>query len=209
MYPSLASVAEWQTDLCPVQGIRQAPRRGRGWEGLCPHFSWDSNYVIRDLASDIRGSFFFIIWRIDIRNKEQLKLLSKLLLRLLILDSFPAISEDFKSFSHLSAPLKNPLRRKGRTETIILNLISAYFQGTENTKCIFFRTRNNFLDPRQFTCDTRQLDYLVFPVFKSENNFVKEILLRRRLGFSLICLWILQNVRFGFYRLWKHESTFS
>lgn len=112
MYPSLASVAEWQTDVCPVQGIRQAPRRGRGWEGLCPHFSWDSNYVMRDLASDIRGSFFFIIWRIDIRNKEQLKLLSKLLLHLLILDSFSAISEDFKSIFAFKRPTQKPTAPK-------------------------------------------------------------------------------------------------
>ena len=107
-YPSLASVAEWQTDVCPVQGTRQATRRGRGWEGFCPHFSWDSNYVSRDLVSDIRGGFFFIIWQIDIRNKEQLKLL----LRLLILDSFPAISEDFKSIFAFKRPTQNNTARK-------------------------------------------------------------------------------------------------
>ena len=39
---SRTSVAEWQTDVCSVQGTRQAPRRGRGWEGFCPHFSRDS-----------------------------------------------------------------------------------------------------------------------------------------------------------------------
>ena len=50
--------------------------------------------------------------------------------------------------------------------------------------------------------NTTRASHSVFPFVKSENNnFVKEILLQRRLGFSLICLWILQNVRFGFHRL--------
>ena len=111
-YPLLA---EWQTDLCPVQGTRQAPRIGRDWESFWPHFSRDSNYAIRDLVSDIRGGFFFIIWRIHRYQLKQgaikTKLLLKLLLRSLILDSFPVISNQF---SHFSAPLRNPLRGKGQ-----------------------------------------------------------------------------------------------
>ena len=54
----------------------------------------------------------FIIWRIDIRNKEQLKLLSKFLLRLLILDSFPAISAELKSIFAFKRPTQKPTARK-------------------------------------------------------------------------------------------------
>ena len=98
--------------------------QGERLRGLLPHFSWDSNYVIRDLVSDIGGGFFFIIWRIDITNKEQL---SKLLLRLLILDSFPAISEDFKSIFAFKRSTQKPTARKRGTLTSVLNLTSANF----------------------------------------------------------------------------------
>ena len=71
-------------------------------------------YVIRDLRSDIFVVVSFLSYaeHIDIRNKEKLKLLLKLLLRLLILDSFPAISEDFKSIFAFKRPTQKPTSRK-------------------------------------------------------------------------------------------------
>ena len=85
-------------------------RAGGGAErAFAPTFH-EIQIVIRDLVSDIRGGFFSITWRIDIRNKEQL---SKLLLRLLTLDSFPAISEDFKQ--EPTRPTQKPtVRKRGR-----------------------------------------------------------------------------------------------
>ena len=102
-----------------------------------------------------------VFWRIDIRNKEQS---SKLLLLLLILDSFPAISEDFKSFFAFKRITQKPTARKraliNYNFKFNIRLFSSYWKYELNIFFRMFRTRANFLDPQQFTRDTRRLDYL-------------------------------------------------
>ena len=63
----------------------------------------------------LRYSWAFLFYHMANRYQKQgaIKKLSKLLLRLLILDSFPAISEDFKSIFAFKRPLKNPMLGKG------------------------------------------------------------------------------------------------
>ena len=79
MYRSLVSVAEWQTDVCPVQGTRQALRMGRVWEGFCPNFSWVSNYVIHDLVSDIRAGLFFYHMMNRYQKQGAINIISKII----------------------------------------------------------------------------------------------------------------------------------
>ena len=61
------------------------------------------------------------------QKQGAIKKLSKLLLRLLILDSFPAISGDFKSIFAFKCPTQKPTARKRGTLITVLNLISAHF----------------------------------------------------------------------------------
>jgi len=70
-------------------------------------------YVIRDLRSQIFVVVSFLSYAeyIDIITKEKLKLL----LRLLILDSFPAISKDFQSIFAFKRPTQKPTARKRAT----------------------------------------------------------------------------------------------
>ena len=68
--------------------------------------------VIRDLVSDIRGVFFYHMTN-RYQKQGTIKTISKIIVTFVNFGSFPAISEDFNQFSHLSAPLKNPPSGKG------------------------------------------------------------------------------------------------
>ena len=144
-----------------MKGTRQAQRRGKGLRGLLPPLFM--RFKLCHSRFSLRYSWWFRFYHMTNRYQKQgaIKIIIKIIITFV---SFRFISSHFRGlqikFSHLSTPLKNPLSGKGQTKTTILNLISAYFQATENT---IFRTSNNLpvtRDNLPTTRDRHRLDYL-------------------------------------------------